>query len=123
MSATGEVVSRELAAAHIAVVNHVLRGVPLEKSGCTPATGSTTGRGCTTSRSRRGSTTIGAGAYSFEDGNPRHQREWQIWEHADLPEGKIVIPGFLCDAHNSVEHPQLIARAPSPTRGLWAAST
>jgi len=53
--------------------------------------------------------TIAPGAYSFEDGNPRHQREWQIWEHADLPEDKIVIPGFLCDAHNSVEHPQLIA--------------
>jgi len=52
---------------------------------------------------------INAGAYSFEVGNPRHQHEWRIWETKRLPEGKVLMPGFLCHAHNFVEHPQLIA--------------
>ena len=52
---------------------------------------------------------INAGAYSFEVGNPRHQHEWRIWETTKLPDGKVIMPGFLCHAHNFVEHPQLIA--------------
>ncbi len=52
---------------------------------------------------------VNAGAYSFEVANPRHQHEWRIWETTRLPEGKILIPGFLSHAMNFVEHPQLIA--------------
>src|SRR5439155_3983982 len=33
----------------------------------------------------------------------------RIWENLELPEGKILIPGFLSHATNFVEHPQLIA--------------
>jgi 5-methyltetrahydropteroyltriglutamate--homocysteine methyltransferase len=52
---------------------------------------------------------VNAGAYSFEVANPRHQHEWRIWETVKLPEGKVLIPGFLSHAMNFVEHPQLIA--------------
>jgi 5-methyltetrahydropteroyltriglutamate--homocysteine methyltransferase len=52
---------------------------------------------------------VNAGAYSFEVANPRHQHEWRIWESVRLPEGKVLIPGFLSHAMNFVEHPRLIA--------------
>jgi len=50
-----------------------------------------------------------AQAYSIEACNPRHEHEWQIWETAKLPEGKILIPGVLSHATNIVEHPELVA--------------
>ena len=52
---------------------------------------------------------INAGSYSFEAANPRHQHEWRIWESLRLPEGKVLMPGFLSHAMNFVEHPRLIA--------------
>ncbi|MDA3038906.1 MAG: hypothetical protein O3C27_05115 [Actinomycetota bacterium] len=52
---------------------------------------------------------INAGEYSFEVANPRHQHEWRIWEDVKLPEGKILMPGLLGHANNSVEHPELVA--------------
>jgi 5-methyltetrahydropteroyltriglutamate--homocysteine methyltransferase len=52
---------------------------------------------------------VNAGAYSFEVANPRHQHEWRIWEDVRLPEGKILIPGFVSHATNFVEHPEGIA--------------
>jgi 5-methyltetrahydropteroyltriglutamate--homocysteine methyltransferase len=48
-------------------------------------------------------------AIQFEAANPRHQHEWQVWANADIPEGKILIPGVLDTTTNFVEHPQLIA--------------
>jgi 5-methyltetrahydropteroyltriglutamate--homocysteine methyltransferase len=53
---------------------------------------------------------VHAGAYSFEAGNPRHEHEWQVWETAKLPDGKILIPGVITHASNLVEHPQAIAQ-------------
>ncbi len=50
-----------------------------------------------------------AQAYSIESCNPRHEHEWQIWEHVALPEGKILIPGVVSHATNIVEHPEGIA--------------
>ena len=52
---------------------------------------------------------VHAGAYSFEAANPRHEHEWRVWENAKLPEGKVLIPGFISHASNIVEHPDLIA--------------
>jgi 5-methyltetrahydropteroyltriglutamate--homocysteine methyltransferase len=52
---------------------------------------------------------VGAGAYCVEAANPRHEHEWQIWEHVKLPEGKILIPGVVAHTTNIVEHPELIA--------------
>ena len=52
---------------------------------------------------------IGAGAYSFEAGNVRHEHEWRVWDDVALPGGKIVLPGVVSHATNVVEHPELVA--------------
>jgi 5-methyltetrahydropteroyltriglutamate--homocysteine methyltransferase len=52
---------------------------------------------------------VNAGAYSIEAANPRHAHDWHIWEDAKLPEGKLLIPGFIDTTTNFVEHPQLVA--------------
>ena len=53
---------------------------------------------------------VNAGAYSFEAANPRHEHEWQVWESAKLPAGKILVPGIVTHASNLVEHPELVAQ-------------
>jgi 5-methyltetrahydropteroyltriglutamate--homocysteine methyltransferase len=52
---------------------------------------------------------VRAGAYAMEQGNPRHEHEWRIWEDVKLPEGKTLIPGVVTHHTNVVEHPQLVA--------------
>ena len=52
---------------------------------------------------------VRAGAYSVEAANPRHEHEWQVWEHVKLPDGKTLIPGVVAHTTNIVEHPELIA--------------
>jgi 5-methyltetrahydropteroyltriglutamate--homocysteine methyltransferase len=53
--------------------------------------------------------TVNAGAYSFENANPRHEHEYHLWERVSLPEGKVIIPGVITHSTNVVEHPELIA--------------
>ena len=53
---------------------------------------------------------IGAGAYSFEAANPRHEHEWQVWEEVDLPEDKVLLPGVVSHCVAQVEHPELVAQ-------------
>ncbi len=48
-------------------------------------------------------------AILFEASNPRHAHEWKVWEAADIPEDKILIPGVLDSTTNYVEHPRLVA--------------
>jgi 5-methyltetrahydropteroyltriglutamate--homocysteine methyltransferase len=103
---------RDVARAHIEVVNHALRGIPPEKVRLHTCYG--LNHGPRLHDVPLGDVvdlmlTIDAGAYSFEVGNPRHQHEWRVWEDMKLPEGRLLIPGFLCHAHNFVEHPRLIA--------------
>jgi 5-methyltetrahydropteroyltriglutamate--homocysteine methyltransferase len=52
---------------------------------------------------------INAGAYSFEAANPRHAHEWRVWEDLKLPQGKLLIPGFISHTTPLVEHPEWIA--------------
>jgi 5-methyltetrahydropteroyltriglutamate--homocysteine methyltransferase len=51
---------------------------------------------------------IRAGAYSFEGANPRHEHEWKVWGHVDLPRHKILIPGVITHSTVLVEHPELV---------------
>jgi 5-methyltetrahydropteroyltriglutamate--homocysteine methyltransferase len=51
---------------------------------------------------------IHAGAYSFEGANPRHEHEWKVWGHVDLPRHKLLIPGVITHSTVLVEHPELI---------------
>ncbi len=52
---------------------------------------------------------VRAQAYSLESANPRHEHEWMVWKDIKLPDGKIVIPGFVTHSTNVVEHPDLVA--------------
>ncbi len=52
---------------------------------------------------------INVGAYSFEASNPRHAHDWHLWENFKLPEGKVLIPGFITHSSTLVEHPEWIA--------------
>jgi 5-methyltetrahydropteroyltriglutamate--homocysteine methyltransferase len=53
---------------------------------------------------------VNAGAYSIEAANPRHEWEWEVWEQAKLPDGKILIPGVITHHTTTVEHPRLVAQ-------------
>jgi 5-methyltetrahydropteroyltriglutamate--homocysteine methyltransferase len=53
---------------------------------------------------------VNAGAYSFEAANPRHEHEWRVWEAANLPPEKFLIPGIVTHASNLVEHPEVVAQ-------------
>ncbi len=53
---------------------------------------------------------VKAGAYSIEAANPRHEWEWEIWEQAKLPAGRILIPGVITHHTTTVEHPRLVAQ-------------
>ncbi len=52
---------------------------------------------------------VKAGAYSFEASNPRHEHEWSVWKNVKLPEGAVLIPGFVTQSTVLVEHPDLVA--------------
>jgi 5-methyltetrahydropteroyltriglutamate--homocysteine methyltransferase len=103
---------RAAAAAHVELINHALRGIPPERVRLHTCYGLNHGprlHDVAFADVAGFMLQINAGAYSFEVGNPRHQHEWRIWETTALPDGKILMPGFVCHAHNFVEHPQLIA--------------
>jgi 5-methyltetrahydropteroyltriglutamate--homocysteine methyltransferase len=48
--------------------------------------------------------------YLMEQGNPRHEHEWRIWEDAKLPEGKVLVPGVVTHHTTVVEHPDVVAQ-------------
>jgi 5-methyltetrahydropteroyltriglutamate--homocysteine methyltransferase len=52
---------------------------------------------------------IGAGAFSFEAANPRHEHEWKLWKDVRLPDGAILIPGVISNSTALIEHPELVA--------------
>lgn len=53
---------------------------------------------------------INAKYYSFEAANVRHEHEFTVWDHVNLPEGKVIVPGVVSHATNVVEHPELVAQ-------------
>jgi 5-methyltetrahydropteroyltriglutamate--homocysteine methyltransferase len=53
---------------------------------------------------------INAAAYLIEAANPRHEHEWELWQHVKLPDGKILVPGVVSHCVHLVEHPELIAQ-------------
>jgi 5-methyltetrahydropteroyltriglutamate--homocysteine methyltransferase len=50
------------------------------------------------------------GGLSFEAANPRHEHEWTVFEHADLPDDLVLIPGVIDSCTNYIEHPDLVAQ-------------
>jgi 5-methyltetrahydropteroyltriglutamate--homocysteine methyltransferase len=53
---------------------------------------------------------VKAQAYLFEAANARHEHEYTVWEHVDLPEGKILAPGVVTHSTPLIEHPELVAQ-------------
>jgi 5-methyltetrahydropteroyltriglutamate--homocysteine methyltransferase len=97
---------------HVAVLNHSLRGIPRDQIRHHTCYGLNHGprlNDVPLANVIPWMLQIGAGAYSFEVANPRHQHEWRAWEGIELPEGASLIPGLLGHATNYVEHPVLIA--------------
>jgi len=47
---------------------------------------------------------------SIEACNPGHGHEWEVFETAQLPEGKVLMPGVLDTTTSHIEHPRLIAQ-------------
>ena len=52
---------------------------------------------------------VNACGYSFEVANPRHQHEWRLWEDFELPDDKMLIPGFISHSIPFIEHPEGVA--------------
>jgi 5-methyltetrahydropteroyltriglutamate--homocysteine methyltransferase len=53
---------------------------------------------------------VKAGSYLFEAGNVRHEHEYAVWDTVKLPAGKILVPGVVSHATDTVEHPELVAQ-------------
>jgi 5-methyltetrahydropteroyltriglutamate--homocysteine methyltransferase len=53
--------------------------------------------------------TIGAGAFSFEAANPRHEAAYHVFETVKLPPDTVLLPGVISHATSIVEHPDTIA--------------
>ncbi|MEP4093950.1 cobalamin-independent methionine synthase II family protein [Reichenbachiella sp.] len=49
-------------------------------------------------------------ALLFENSNPRHAHEWEVFKEAQIPEDKILVPGVLDSTTNFIEHPRLVAQ-------------
>jgi 5-methyltetrahydropteroyltriglutamate--homocysteine methyltransferase len=53
---------------------------------------------------------VKAQAYLFEAGNVRHEHEFAVWDSVKLPAGKIIVPGVVSHATDTIEHPELVAQ-------------
>ena len=97
---------------HVDIVNHALRGIPPERIRLHTCYGLNAGpriHDLDLVQIAPYMLRIDAGGYSFEVATPRHWHEWKIWADLDLPDDKVLIPGFLGHATPYVEHPELIA--------------
>ena len=53
---------------------------------------------------------VKAQAYLIEGANARHEHEYRVWEDVKLPAGKILVPGVVAHATDTVEHPELVSQ-------------
>lgn len=53
---------------------------------------------------------VKAEAYLIEGANARHEHEYAVWDTVKLPEGKILIPGFVTHSTDVIEHPELVSQ-------------
>jgi 5-methyltetrahydropteroyltriglutamate--homocysteine methyltransferase len=104
---------RSIAAQRIELLNHALRDIPEDRIRYHICWGSWHGphtEDLPMSHIVDLLMKVRAQAISFEAANPRHEHEWEIWKEFKLPEGKILLPGVVSHATNTVEHPELVAK-------------
>ena len=51
---------------------------------------------------------VRCGAVSFEPADPRHGREWHVWEDAQVPDDLILMPAVIDTMSTYIEHPELV---------------
>ena len=104
--------ARAFARQRVEILNHALRNIPPERVRHHTCYGINMGPRTSDMELKHLAdiiVTIRAGFYSFEMANPRHEHEWRVWEHVELPEDKVLIPGCITHAGVIVEHPELVA--------------
>ena len=104
---------RDFAALRVDAINHALAGLPEDRVRYHLCWGSWHGPHVTDVPLRDIVDIVlrvNAGAYCVEAANPRHAHEWEVWEDARLPDGKILAPGVVAHTTNIVEHPELVAQ-------------
>ncbi|HEX6512195.1 MAG TPA: cobalamin-independent methionine synthase II family protein, partial [Chloroflexota bacterium] len=103
---------RELAALHVAAINHAVDGLPRERIRLHVCWGNYEGPHNHDVPLRDIVDVVlqaNVGALLFEAANPRHAHEWKVWREVDLPAGTTLIPGVLDSCTNYIEHPELVA--------------
>jgi 5-methyltetrahydropteroyltriglutamate--homocysteine methyltransferase len=104
--------TRRWAAHYVELLNHTLRGLPVDRVRHHTCYGINMGpRVHDLEFKHLIDIVLGirAGYYSFEAANPRHEHEWRLWEDVKLPAGKAIIPGVITHASVLVEHPELVS--------------
>ena len=77
------------------------------------ATASTWGRGSMIWNSRTSMDImlkVGAGSYSIEAANPRHEHEWEEWRRRSYRMTRFSCPACIPQSTVLVEHPELVAQ-------------
>lgn len=105
----------KIANSHVEALNHALSGIPREKVRVHICWGNYEGpHVCDIPMSKMFDTLMSVNAQYllFETSNPRHGHEWAVFRDrkADIPEGKILVPGVVDTTTNFVEHPELVAQ-------------
>lgn len=105
----------KVAASHVEALNHALQDVPAEKVRLHICWGNYEGpHVCDISMGAMFDTLMSAKPryVLFETSNPRHGHEWTTFRDrkADIPDGKILVPGVVDTTTNFVEHPELVAQ-------------
>jgi 5-methyltetrahydropteroyltriglutamate--homocysteine methyltransferase len=103
---------RHYASERVEILNHALKGIPMDRVRYHICWGSWHGPHTTDIPLRDIADVmlkVKAQAYLIEAGNVRHEHEYKIWRDIKLPAGKILIPGVVSHATNVVEHPELVA--------------
>ena len=105
----------DIAGAHVAALNRSLEGLDPSRIRVHICWGNYEGpHVCDISMDRVFSVLlqVNANHVLFETSNPRHAHEWQIFRDrlAEIPPGKILIPGVVDSTTNFVEHPEVVAQ-------------
>ncbi|MEM8577832.1 MAG: cobalamin-independent methionine synthase II family protein [Pseudomonadota bacterium] len=105
----------KIADSHVEALNHALSDVPEERVRIHICWGNYEGpHVCDVPMAVMFDTLMSAKAryVLFETSNPRHAHEWTVFRDrkADIPEGKVLVPGVVDTTTNFVEHPEVVAQ-------------
>jgi len=105
----------KIANSHIEALNHALENVPEDRVRIHICWGNYEGpHVCDIGMDKVFDTLMSAKAryVLFETSNPRHAHEWTVFRErrADIPDGKVLVPGVVDTTTNFVEHPEVVAQ-------------